>query len=139
MKNKLFISAFCLLSLISVATVASISQDKEEEDEKPVNLKVLPSDLTADQIDHIMHAFSESLGVKCGYCHAPKKSGEKGLDFASDENPKKDVARFMIKMTNEINDEYFKEHTNEAGNLLQIGCNTCHNGSAKPSMREIKK
>ena len=70
-----------------------------------------------------------ALGVKCNHCHAPKPNGEKGLDFASDANPKKNIARHMIKMTKQIN----KKHFNRAydGVVYNISCNTCHNGKTE--------
>lgn len=110
--------------------------DAQEEGPKPTNLKVLPKNISAEELEGTMKAFNKSLGVKCGHCHAPKSNGEEGLDFASDENPKKDIARDMIKMTNKINKKYFKYHDDE-GMLKQIGCSTCHNGQAEPEIRRI--
>ena len=136
MNLKISLFVMSLVAILSINAVISISQDNED-DEKATNLQVLPKDIGSDDLDHIMKAFANSLGVKCSYCHAPKSNGEKGLDFASDDNPKKDIARFMIKMTNEINANYFKDHRRDSL-LLQVGCMTCHNGKAHPQMREIK-
>ena len=100
-----------------------------QQDEKPKNLKVLPKNISHEELDKIMKGFNMSLGVKCNHCHAPKANGERGLDFASDSNPKKDVARYMIKMTNQINKKHFK-HEHE-GVVKNISCNTCHNGKTE--------
>ncbi|MFD1165366.1 c-type cytochrome [Sphingobacterium daejeonense] len=97
--------------------------------ERPQNLKVLPKNITNEELDSTMKSFNMALGVKCNHCHAPKANGEKGLDFASDANPKKDVARWMIKMTSQINKKHFK-HAHE-GVLHQIACNSCHNGKTE--------
>ena len=50
----------------------------------PANLKVLKVS-TREEAEQIMRTFASGLGVQCNYCHV--------LDFASDENTKKEVAR----------------------------------------------
>jgi hypothetical protein len=82
----------------------------------PKNLKVLkvpPADIRAT-----MQSFRVGLGVQCDFCHV------RG-DFASDENPKKNIARTMIAMTQDVNGKLGdgKEH---------VTCYTCHNGSHEP-------
>lgn len=137
MKKRIFYLAFSLLTVISINAVVSTSQEKDADEEKATNLKVLPNDISNDHLEAIMDAFNESLGVKCGFCHALRKDGGRGLDFASDDNPKKEAARFMLKMTNEINENYFKDYKRD-GMHLQVSCATCHNGQVHPKMREIK-
>ena len=69
------------------------------------NLKVLPRDLTCDQLLAIMRTFTRSLGVKCNTCHVVTATEPKEeLDFASDAKNEKRVARVMIQMTRQIND-----------------------------------
>lgn len=70
----------------------------QQEDKKPVNLKVLPKNISEKELDDIMDGFKAALGVKCNFCHTPRKDNPKKLDFASDENPKKEIARNMIRM-----------------------------------------
>src|SRR5882724_13053806 len=67
------------------------------------NLTVYPKDIPRPQLIATMQGFVAALGVQasggCGYCHvgtAPQ------FDFASDANPKKNVARKMILMSREI-------------------------------------
>lgn len=133
MKNKVYLLAICLFGWFSIQAVDKADQVEDQQYPRPSNLKVLPKDITHEQLDATMKAFNQALGVKCGYCHAPNKNGEKGLDFASDENPKKNVARYMMKMTKKINKKYFKDYKKD-GDLMQIGCGTCHNGQASPAM-----
>ena len=83
------------------------------------NLQVLPDSTTEEQLDAIMHAYNESLNVKCRHCHI------KG-NMASDENPEKEIARKMMRMTNEINEKYFGKDSGT------VGCMTCHNGKLHP-------
>jgi hypothetical protein len=82
----------------------------------PKNLKVLK--VPPVDIRTTMGAYRVALGVQCDFCHV------KG-DFASDENPKKDVARMMIVMTQEVNGKFAdaKEH---------VTCYTCHRGVHEP-------
>ena len=81
------------------------------------NLKVL-KDRPAEQIIPIMHAFNDSLGVKCNGCHA-------GRDWTSDANPNKNAARAMITMTESISKSQ-KVLKNKAT------CFMCHHGSLEP-------
>src|ERR1700730_16072605 len=64
---------------------------------EPKNLKVLK--VSHDELMPIMRAFSPGLGVRCDHCHA------KG-DFASDDNPHKEIARKMIVMAQQINTNF---------------------------------
>lgn len=136
MKNTIYLAAICLFAWISIQATDDTDYGQLQEYPKPANLKVLPKNISHEELEATMKAFNQALGVKCGFCHAPRKDGEKGLDFASDANPKKDVARSMMKMTNKINKKYFKNFKKD-GDLLQIGCQTCHNGQAEPVMRKM--
>lgn len=100
------------------------------------NLKVLPKDITKDQLDSVMHHFSASLNVKCNFCHV-RNEAAKSWDFASDENKHKLVARDMMKMMEKINDKYFNV-TGSKKNLnakLMVTCYTCHHGANEPVTR----
>src|SRR6476661_10429646 len=97
-KPLLFIA---ILSLISLAATLPKQQDKEPY--KAKNLKVLPKDISHEELDSIMDGFKAALGVKCGFCHATSKDDPKKLDFASDDKKHKIIAREMMKMTAKIN------------------------------------
>lgn len=103
---------------------------------KPVNLKVLPKNISDEELTKVMQGFNAALGVKCNHCHSPKDNGEKGLNFVSDANPNKDIARSMMKMTKKINKKYFNEP--HEGVIQNINCNTCHNGNAEPNTVSLK-
>lgn len=92
---------------------AFIPNQEKPKEEKFSNLKVLPKNTTPDQLKAVMHDFNASLGVKCGFCHAPSKDDPKKMDFASDENKHKNVARDMMKMTAKINKKYFHKNNKE--------------------------
>lgn len=100
------------------------------------NLKVLPKDTDKHQMDSIMHHFSSSLGVKCNFCHVVKEvDGKRNIDFASDDNQHKQIARQMYKMTAKINKKYFDEkdenHKDLSG-MPTVTCYSCHHGKEQP-------
>jgi len=69
-----------LLSLFAVVLGLSAFHVGGQE-ERPQNLKVLPKNITNEELDSTMKSFNMALGVKCNHCHAPKANGEKGLCF----------------------------------------------------------
>src|SRR5215469_6039266 len=83
----------------------------------PTNLKILKV-ATGAEVTQIMRTFTTGLGVQCSYCHVAG-------NYASDDNPKKEVARKMIAVTQRLN--------TELGNgKLRVSCYTCHRGEAEP-------
>ena len=117
----------CFIALI----LMSFAVTKDEPTYK--NLKVLPKNINKKQMDSVMHHFASSLGVRCNYCHQ-YNAEQKAMDFASDANEKKGVARDMLKMMQKLNKKYF--HVNDSKNLtakLEITCYSCHNGKANPA------
>jgi Photosynthetic reaction centre cytochrome C subunit len=102
-------SIFCLISVLAFA--APLPQGGGA----PKNLKVLkPEDLRAGA----MRKATQGLGVHCDYCHIQG-------DNASDDNPKKLIARHMFEITRDINAKFpdGKEH---------VTCYTCHRGAEAP-------
>jgi hypothetical protein len=51
--------------------------------------------------------------------------------MASDANPKKKLAREMMKMTAEINVKWLKPTIKDA-DKHPVTCNTCHRGAEEP-------
>ncbi len=97
------------------------------------NLKVLPKNITKDQLDSTMKHFSKSLGVKCGFCHERGTDGK--LNFASDAKGNKDIARGMIKMTMKLNKKYFNNELDKSTGMAMVTCFTCHNGKEHPAVK----
>jgi hypothetical protein len=103
------------------------------------NLKVLPKDISQEDLDTVMEKMVRSLGVECGFCHVKNKSDTLILNFSSDENPQKEIARFMMTMTEKINQEFFDHKmTYKKGEIIAVSCYTCHNGSPRPEHRDKK-
>ncbi len=143
MKRNLLIFASLVAFLF---TAVAFTADKSEEEllnsidmQGPKNLKVLPQDIDSETLKGIMRSFNSALGVKCGHCHVPAADGQ-GMDFASDDNIKKEIARGMLLMTKEINEKYFGAHPHE-GMVKQISCMTCHKGQKEVDhyTKEIEK
>lgn len=122
-----------LLVIIGIAlgVVVSVAASRPPKDKPPRrNLKVLPKNISHDDLEKIMDNFKVALGVKCDYCHIPRKDDPKKLDFASDEKPEKNMARKMITMTGKINKKFFNYATEKSDALPPVTCKTCHNGKA---------
>lgn len=124
-----------LFMLIGVA--ATRPADRPAENKPKRNLKVLPKDISDDDLDKVMDNWKAALGVKCNFCHAPSKdSSSRHLDFASDAKPEKDIARHMFRMTAKINKKYFSFNKDDNGAVIPaVSCATCHRGSAHPETK----
>ncbi|GAB3414719.1 c-type cytochrome [Niabella aquatica] len=126
-QNKMFLVILLIASLIMVGFIKT----------KPLkrrNLKVLPADITGEKLDSLMETYNKGLGVTCDFCHTQEvKSGDTTLNFASDNNPVKEEARRMMRLTMDINQKYFNYDTTiHPAYLTRISCNTCHKGNAYP-------
>jgi hypothetical protein len=113
-----------LVALCLLLTPLAAQDSKQDAAKKgppppaaPTNLKVLKVSSGAE-VGQIMRTFTAALGVQCSYCHMAG-------NFASDENPKKDIARKMIRMTQQVN-------SNFPDNKMYVSCYTCHRGEAQP-------
>jgi hypothetical protein len=121
-----------LASVVTLIALTSMAPDKPGFK----NLKVLPKNIPHEKLHQVMDEWANSLGVHCGFCHAPNAAG-KGLDFASDAKPEKEMARHMYKMMNKINQKYFEAKKDSLGMVMEAGinCNTCHHGASHPELK----
>ncbi|MGD0830843.1 MAG: c-type cytochrome [Terracidiphilus sp.] len=106
----------------------------------PINLKVLPKDLTGQQVHEIMERWSAALGVHCNSCHVEDRNnigpnGQPTLDFGNDSKGMKLAARTMYAMTEKINTEYVAK-INSSG--LPVTCGICHRGQMSPEPFNIQ-
>jgi hypothetical protein len=97
---------------------------------KPRNLKVLPEDT---DLRKVMRGYAGDLGVECEFCHAAPDPVTHRADRASDANPMKETARFMIEMTDDLNTKYLAEMPSRRY-ADPITCGTCHRGEKHPSI-----
>jgi hypothetical protein len=138
--------AFLTAALFAVTTIAQPPQGPPPQSggqqfpppprsfPAPTNLKVLPKNLTGQQVRDIMEIWAASLGTHCSHCHAedPKNVGPNGrprLNFADDTKPEKAAARLMYTMTEDINVKYVSKIPNSD---MPITCGTCHRGRLSP-------
>jgi hypothetical protein len=124
------------LVTLGLVIMVAVSLAFTSDEPKYKNLKVLPKNITKEQMDSVMHHFANALGVRCNYCHM-RNDSTKTWDFASDENKHKLAARNMMKMMDKINDKFFdlsgsKRNLNTA---LMVTCYTCHHGTAEPATK----
>jgi len=96
------------------------------------NLQVLPKNIRPDSLDKIMDGFNAALGVNCSFCHAENKQ-TKQMEAEKDSKPEKEITRNMMRMTMDINKNYFQfnEEVN-AAQIQAVTCYTCHKGTAIP-------
>lgn len=115
--SRVFLASGLLLACL--CTRAQDSKPPEQrQNANPVNLKVLKVN-TTDDVNQIMRTFTAGLGVQCSYCHVSNS-------YASDDNPKKEVARQMIGLTKGIS-------MNFNDGKMHVSCYTCHRGQTTPA------
>ncbi len=157
MKKSVTIVLGCIICVL-LFQAFSLSNEPEFK-----NLKIFPKDISEHELDSVMHHFSESLGVKCNFCHV--NTGPKEWDFASDAKPEKEVARKMMLLAIDINKKYFsememdpehigsKDHVDSIEHhmdkqkmdstgtadirymLMSVTCFTCHRGEPHPETK----
>ena len=133
MKRTNWITPYGLLAALVLAggLVAGSHSAAAQEAEKFQNLKVLPKDISHEELRAIMGGFTRALGVRCGACHAQKAGGQ-GLDFPSDEKDEKKTARVMMQMTHDINEKFISTLEDHSNPPIQVQCVTCHHGISHP-------
>lgn len=108
MRNKILLGA--ILSGLLMTGYAFAASDLKNV-KVPSNAKMSKADLKK-----YMKTVASALGVQCDHCH--------DTDDMSKDTEKKEVARKMMLMVDDLNKKEFK-----AG---RIKCVTCHDGTLKP-------
>ena len=127
MRKTATVVLFFVFIVVSSFVVTSFEEPRYK------NLKVLPKNIQKQQMDSVMRHYSAALGVKCNFCHVFNQE-QKAMDFASDANEHKGIARDMMKMTNQLNKKYFDiKSSKDLSAKLEVTCYTCHNGKADPT------
>ena len=143
--NRLTLAALLTAAIVSVSLFAghnfvlaaqqpAAPPPPPHEMPAPSNLKVLPRNLTGQQVHEIMDKWEGELGAKCSTCHAadPKNIGPNGkprLNFADDSKEEKRTARVMYQMMENINTSYIAK-IDSSGE--PVTCGTCHRGHLGP-------
>ena len=96
------------------------------------NLKVLPNDISGQELLGTIKFFAQSLGVRCTYCHVGTEGQPLStFDFASDSKEHKNTARAMMAMVATLNAKTLPLATGLPD--AKVTCFTCHRGSTKPA------
>ena len=122
MKTKIKIIAvfsFAFFAGVFFVTKGNTQTKTETAGQKFKSIKVL-NDMPAEQMGKVMNMMAASLGVNCKFCHASNDG-----DYEKEGFEHKDAARQMLKMTFEMNKNYFESRP-------EINCNTCHQGKSHP-------
>lgn len=132
---KLFAAASA--GIILFTSAGADAQQRRDLFGDPQNLKVLPEDISSDELSATMRGFTRDLGLRCSSCHV----GEEGqpifdYDFASDEKALKLIARDMMRMTKDINKTVSALNREEGHQFVDVNCVTCHRGQNRPRMIE---
>ena len=122
-----------VLVAIAVAACTAVSQQKAQEPKGDNlqfhNLRVLPPNITHDELITTMRGFARSLGTRCNHCHVANPPGSaEEFDYANDAKPEKNTARTMLRMVLNINDNY----VSKVDPAAHVTCFTCHRGHTTP-------
>ena len=132
-KTFLFYTGFILAVIISLIIAVNLKKDGKLNDANGQtrrfgrNIQVLTNVQTKEQLTKIMEDISNSLGVKCNYCHNVD-------NYASDEKETKRKARTMLRMVLAINRDFVNWEGAEV-----VDCYTCHRGQTKPQAKSASK
>jgi Photosynthetic reaction centre cytochrome C subunit len=135
-KKLTTIVVLAILMLLGIAAT-------EPPAKKFTNLKILPQDISEQQLDSIMNAFNKALKVSCDFCHIKANDltgiapATDNLNYAAD-TAMKEEARKMMLMTIAVNKNYFhalsdSNNKKEDHQLNVVTCNTCHRGNPYPA------
>ena len=119
-KLKIFtVFTFVLFACAFLASKGNTQTKTETAGQKFKSIKVL-NEMPADQMGKVMNMMSASLGVNCKFCHAANDG-----DYEKEGIEHKDIARKMLRMTFDLNKNYFEGQP-------EINCNSCHQGKPHP-------
>jgi len=123
-KNVIYICSFLLVGFLLMSFNNNFQKNayRDISEDGFKNLKILPQNISKDSLMALMKGYNQALGVKCNHCHT--------MDKSSDEKHEKEIARHMIKFTNELNAKEFAPIGDQYKNAIE--CATCHRGSTKP-------
>ncbi len=106
-----------MATIFCVAKILAQNNQKKTAEQEYQNIQVLKG-MPAEDLLKTMDLMSASLGVNCTFCHSDS--------YEKDDVRNKQTARKMIKMTFELNKNYFD-------GKLEITCSSCHRGEEHPA------
>jgi hypothetical protein len=122
---------FTSFAIVFCLSAAAAAQQPGSAGAARPKLQVLQA-LPESQLFPLMNLISESLGVRCDFCHVQAKpdftktpTNLGGWVWDSDDKPAKRIARDMMRMTIDLNARSF-------GGRSRVTCVTCHQGALDP-------
>lgn len=135
MVNRISVALIVAGALLTAS--ASQAQNRRDIFANPQNLKVLPKDISSEELSRTMRGFTRQLGLRCSSCHVGEEDQSIfDYDFAADDKELKSVARKMIKMVSTINKTVSKMDRGDDHQFVKVTCVTCHRGQSRPRMIE---
>ncbi|MEE8523045.1 MAG: c-type cytochrome [Thermoanaerobaculia bacterium] len=133
-------SKFTILALgLSATSVMVPPAPAQEAKQRYKNLKVLPADISRDELGSLMLQNLRGLGLPrrqsegCLYCHVgDMERPVDDWDFASDAKLTKRKARTMMAMVAAINGQHLSRLEGRLAPPLEVTCTTCHAGRTDP-------
>jgi photosynthetic reaction center cytochrome c subunit len=134
------LATLCLAGAAALAGASVLAQPATTQPrqefvwpERISNAQVLPADIGAERLRATMVGFARGLGVRCTFCHVGAEGAPlTALDFVSDANPHKNIARGMIRMVRQLNAETLPPIVGPS-DQPRVTCFTCHRGATTPA------
>jgi photosynthetic reaction center cytochrome c subunit len=109
---------------------AIAGKEKEPAEKVFQNIQVLKGISAASLLGVMKIGYAKSLGVDCTFCHNP-------IHWELDEKEHKKIAREMILMTRNLNQNILPKIKGLENKEPQVNCTTCHRGQKEPAL-ELK-
>lgn len=121
-----------VLVLIALTPAMAWAQNRFPPDSL-VNVQVLPPSISPREVIGLMRQFTFATGLRCSSCHVGREDQPLDqYDFASDDKRQKKVAREMLRMVRSINQQTLAALPERPAPPVEVTCNTCHRGVARP-------
>lgn len=132
------VPAFVLAGAIFLVSGVSLVAQQSAGEPQFENLRVLPADISDDDLTDWMLDNLRGLGLPrfqgrgCLHCHVGDLDQPRGQwDYASDDKPEKGIARRMMAMVRDINESHLAG-LGGADGAMSVTCYTCHAGRLDP-------
>tara|TARA_Y100000589_G_C27175751_1_gene638687 strand:- start:570 stop:1019 length:450 start_codon:yes stop_codon:yes gene_type:complete len=136
------VTIFVLFGMLLLSN-PSISGKTNKFGENQSSTLQLLGHLSKKELKATMKFYSKSLGQKCSFCHVKDKSVDLNDSIT---NPKirqrlkhKEIARQMIRMTQEINEKYLSWKHSGGRKADQVNCMLCHRGNKSNLLRAMEE
>lgn len=124
---------WCLTTLALCVFILASQHVRADTFDDPKNLKVLPSDITPDELRRTMVGFSAALNARCSYCHMVDDAlSMPDPDYSADDKWTMQVAREMLQMVDVINGRVSNLDFSPRQQKVEVQCMTCHRGQNRP-------